>query len=305
MKYERLFSFFILALVFLCNGCGKQTASDETKTSTTEVLTSSGHTSDQKEVKNLDTPSLQKQHPTVPTAGTRSLANLLLTAKQPVGHTMYVWGGGWNEADTGAGVEATTIGVSSRWAEFEAAQTSAYDYNTTRYQIHDGLDCSGYIGWIIYNVFQTTNGQTGYVQKAGTMAQSFASNGWGTYIPAAQVSDWQPGDIMSMDGHVWLSLGMCEDNSVLLMHASPPGVRICGVRNPDGSTDNQAIALATQYMKEYYPDWYNRFPECSVDAGYLTKSSQMRWNRDTLSDEEELSLADAQYILERLYHQTS
>lgn len=302
MKYNRLLSFCIVALALSCSGCAKQSPTDETPTSTNEIVTSCDDADTENETKPLSDSAEQAQHPTEPIAGTRSLANLLLTARQPVGHTMYVWGGGWNEADTGAGIEATSIGISSRWAEFEAAQTSAYDYNATRYQIHDGLDCSGYIGWLIYNVFQTTDGQEGYVQKAGTMAQTFASNGWGTYTPAAEVTDWQPGDIMSMDGHVWLSLGMCEDNSVLLMHASPPGVRICGVRNPDGSEDNQAIALAALYMKENYPDWYNRFPECSVDSSYLIKSGQMRWNRETLSDEEELSLADAQYILERLYH---
>lgn len=158
----------------------------------------------------------------LPQAGIKTIANLLMTAKQPIGQTMYIWGGGWNEEDTGAGVEAVHIGVSSTWSEFAAAQDAGYDYKNTRYQIHNGLDCSGYLGWIVYNVFQQVDGETGYVMKATTMAKTFAEYGWGTYTPAGKVTDWEPGDVMSMKGHVWLSLGMCEDGSVVLMHASPP-----------------------------------------------------------------------------------
>ena len=56
---------------------------------------------------------------TIPFIETKStLKKLLQTALQPVGSTLYVWGGGWNEADTGAGEEAVTIGVSPRWKSF-------------------------------------------------------------------------------------------------------------------------------------------------------------------------------------------
>lgn len=47
-----------------------------------------------------------------------TLKTLLLTALEPVGSTMYVWGGGWNKADTGAGIEAVSIGVTSKWKAF-------------------------------------------------------------------------------------------------------------------------------------------------------------------------------------------
>ena len=67
-----------------------------------------------------------------------SILDFLRIAMQPVGQTMYVWGGGWNEADTGAGAEAVTLGVSPRWAEFAAKQDSSYSYENTKYQIHDG-----------------------------------------------------------------------------------------------------------------------------------------------------------------------
>ena len=41
---------------------------------------------------------------------------------------MYIWGGGWNEEDTGAGVEATRLGLAPAWVEFTSQQDSSYDY---------------------------------------------------------------------------------------------------------------------------------------------------------------------------------
>ena len=35
----------------------------------------------------------------------KTLENLLKTALLPIGKTMYIYGGGWNEKDTGAGIE--------------------------------------------------------------------------------------------------------------------------------------------------------------------------------------------------------
>ena len=31
----------------------------------------------------------------------------------------------------------------------------------------------------------------------------------------------QPGDIVSQPGHVWICLGRCPDDSILLIHSSP------------------------------------------------------------------------------------
>lgn len=247
-----------------------------------------------------------------PVAGKQTIANLLVTALQPVGNTMYVWGGGWNEEDEGAGYETRRIGVSPRWKQFADEQTADYDFKKTRYQIHDGLDCSGYIGWVIYNVFEECSVKKGYVMPAAYMAWEFAGMGWGRYTPAEYVTDWKAGDIMSAKGHVWMSLGMCEDGSVLLLHASPPGVSLCGtaemprlhttglsgVKDKSGS---QAELLAEQYMSKYYPKWYERYPNCSRDVAYLKKSSQMRWNRGTLSDAEKLTEKTASEVLAWLF----
>lgn len=233
--------------------------------------------------------------------GKRTLLNLLLTAKIPLGHTMYVWGGGWNEADTGAGIEAVSIGESPRWRAFYEMQDSSYNYQNTRYQIHDGLDCSGYVGFVVYNVLESVSGKAGYVEKAGGMAESFAKRGFGSYTPFYSVTDWKPGDIMSMKGHVWISLGMCRDGSVVLLHASPPGVLLCGTSLPDGRK-SQAVELAESYMSAYYPDWYRKFPDCTRSASYLANSSQMRWSPQALTDEEGIRNMGAEEVLKRIFN---
>lgn len=231
----------------------------------------------------------------------KSLLDFLKIAVQPVGSTMYVWGGGWNEADDGAGIEAVTLGVSERWAEFAAAQDSSYDYHDTEYQIHDGLDCSGYVGWAVYNVLETENGRDGYVLGATKMAKNYADRGLGEYIPTSDLTEWMPGDIMSMDGHVWIVVGMCDDGSVLFLHASPPGVIFCGTALPDGSK-SQAVALAEQIMSTHYPAWYEKFPNCSRSHSYLTRSWAMRWSRDVLCDDEDLCGMTAEQIVNMIYN---
>lgn len=210
----------------------------------------------------------------MPIRGPKStLKKLLQTALQPVGSTMYVWGGGWNKADTGAGREARTIGVSPKWKQFFEKQTSAYDYNRTRYQIANGLDCSGYIGWCIYNIRNTENGKSGYVMLADQMAKNFASRGWGTYTAKGSVKNYRAGDIMSSSGHVYLVVGQCSDGSVVLLHASPPGVQLAGTPDRNGKSDSRAVRLATRYMKKYYPEWYKKYPNCAKGSSYLTQFS--------------------------------
>lgn len=241
----------------------------------------------------------------LPSPGVKTLRNLLCTSLLPLGNTMYVWGGGWNEADTGAGTNAVSIGVSPRWKTFAGLQTEAYDYRKTRYQIHDGLDCSGYVGWVVYNTMETEDGGEGYVFKSTDTAELYAEKGWGDFSPASQVKDWLAGDIMSMKGHVWICLGTCEDGSVLLVHSSPPGVRLCGTPLPGETSKNgspsQAVSLAEEYMSAHYPEWFQRFPDCRAKASYLQDSGQMRWNPETFPDADEIRALTPGELLETLF----
>ena len=131
--------------------------------------------------------------------------------------------------------------------------------------------------------------------KSSLMAKTLADYGWGELIPASTATEWKPGDICSMSGHVWLSLGMCQDGSVLLLHASPPGVRLCGTASSDGEKTD-AVILAEKWMSECYPDWYAKFPKCDVNNSYLTTSDIMRWNSDTLDDAERFQAMSAEEI---------
>lgn len=211
-----------------------------------------------------------------------TLKKFLQTALKPVGSTMYVWGGGWNKADTGAGTEARTIGVSPKWKQFFQKQTAAYDYRTTKYQISNGLDCSGYVGWCVYNILNTTNGKAGYVMLAQKMAKNFASRGWGSYTARGAVKNYRAGDIMSSTcsdcGHVWIVVGSCSDGSVVILHASPPGVQLSGTPSKSGKANSEAVKLATYYMKKYFPAWYKKYPNCAKGSSYLSHYAQMRWD---------------------------
>lgn len=214
----------------------------------------------------------------------RTLRRLLEIAMQPVGRTLYVWGGGWNEADDGAGPDACRLGLSPRWEEFYRAQGPEYDFRATRFQLHDGLDCSGFIGWTVYNLMEEKDGGPGYVCKANGQAADFARRGWGALLPPEQAGDRRPGDIFSGAGHVYLALGQCPDGSALLVHASPPGVQLSGTATPQGSVDSQAAALAARTMARYFPGWYARYPENVRGVHYLTQFSRLRWYDTVLPD---------------------
>jgi len=233
----------------------------------------------------------------------------LQTAIKPIGSTMYVWGGGWNKADTAAGKEAKTIGVSPSWKKFADKQKAGYDYRKFRYKIHDGLDCSGYVGWCVYNVRNTENNKKGYVYSASKQAKKLSKLGFGKYTDRKKVKDYKPGDIMSSTcgccGHVYIVIGQCEDGSVVLVHASPPGVQISGTVTPSGKKNSQAYKLAKKYMKKYYKKWTEKYPTLCKGTPYLTHYSQMRWNVNgenaVLTDPDGYMDMSAEEVLEDLF----
>lgn len=249
----------------------------------------------------------KKVSTTVAKNGTSTIKNFLQTAITPIGSTMYVWGGGWNKADTGTGKDAKRIGLSPKWRTFAESKTSAYNYRNYRYQIHDGLDCSGYVGWCIYNVLNTTDNHKGYVYSASKQAEKFAKSGFGAYIK--NVKNYQAGDIMSSTcsccGHVWIVIGECEDGSVVLVHSSPDGVQLAGTVARDGDTNSEAFKLAKKYMKKYYPKWYERYPATCKNSSYLSHYGQMRWRttgkKVVLSDPDGYQKMSAEEILKDLF----
>ena len=194
------------------------------------------------------------------------------------------------------------MGVSKIWQDFAKEQDEKYDYTNHLFQREKGLDCSGYIGWVVYNTFETKNGKAGFVTRSTDMAKSFAERGWGTCIENPK--EYLPGDIVSMDGHVWICLGTCEDGSVLLVHSSPPGVSVCGTQVPqDNSTEEYggtsvAIELATTFMEEKYPQWQEKYPNRMVSDAYLKNVSVMRWNSNVMTDAKDIQNLSGEEIID-------
>ncbi|MCM1157509.1 MAG: hypothetical protein NC300_08390 [Bacteroidales bacterium] len=253
----------------------------------------------------------KKVSTTVAKRGSSTIKNFLKTAIAPVGSTMYVWGGGWNEEDTGAGKDARRIGLSAVWRAFAKDKDAGYNYRDYRYQIHNGLDCSGYVGWCVYNVLNTKNNQPGYVCDASEQAIRFSWLGFGNYYYPGQVQNYCAGDVMSSActdcGHVWIVIGQCSDGSVVLVHSSPSGVQLCGTATPSGEIYSMAYGLAEQYMKKYYPSWYTRYPNVGRGTSYLSHYGQMRWKTSgkgvVLSDPDGYQKMSAQEVLEDLFAQ--
>jgi len=234
-----------------------------------------------------------------------SIKKLLQTALKPVGSTLYIWGGGWNKNSDGK-ITGRTMGVSPTWKSWFNSHDKTYDYTQYRYWYEKGLDCSGYVGWVIYNSFNTNSGYGSFVMLAEVMAKTFAGYGWGTYKSPGAVTDFKAGDIMSLaSGHVYIVVGQCSDGSVVLLHSSPPGVMITGTTTRSGNKNSEAIKLAKKYMKKYYPAFDAKFPDTSRSASYLTNYAQMRWyagkTTSLMSDPEGYRNKNAQQVLADLF----
>ena len=236
------------------------------------------------------------------TPGLRTLKNFISTAFQPVGTTLYVFGGGWDFQDVGSSNEARTIGISLNWVKFFDDQNSSYTYkdenhkNSTFYPFNEfnqyyfaGLDCSGFVGWTIYNtLYKLSLYEKGFVTSAKKLGKSLADKNYGNWIHTVEGSTFsnpnyillskelKVGDILSTNGHVMIVLGKCEDGSFIIIHSTPSksknnspggGVQISAV-NPkeNGSTECEAYYLCKEYMEKYFKKWSQRYEPIVVDT---------------------------------------
>ena len=195
--------------------------------------------------------------------GKRTLKSYLQNALVPCGRTLYIWGGGWDDSD------ASIIGYQKKWQKFfKKHASSGYDYTNYRYSYGNGLDCSGFAAWTLYNTLYTKSGGAWLVYQSTTVASTYYKKGWAKLSKYSQSQTYKPGDVVSMDGHVWISLGQCSDKSVLLVHSSPKGVQISG-------TSGKAAKLAAHYMKKYFPEW--PYAARTVGSSYLNYVGKARW----------------------------
>jgi hypothetical protein len=126
----------------------------------------------------------------------------------------------------------------------------------------------------------------------------------------------KPGDVMSINGHVWISLGTCDDGSVVIVHSTPAnsrtgqpggGVEISAI----GTTEKcEAYILADHYMSEYYPKWYERYPvKLAEPEVYFTfegeNAGRFTWNTenttDGITDPERVSEKSPEDVLKMLF----
>ena len=104
----------------------------------------------------------------------KTLADFIRTGLIPCGQVLYVWGGGWNEEDTGGGDESRMIGLSPAWKKFYDENAAGYDYNDHRFENHNGLDCSGFVSWAVYNTLEAESGHESYLTKSTLLAKSLS-----------------------------------------------------------------------------------------------------------------------------------
>lgn len=275
------------------------------------------------------------------TPGKHTVRNFLETAMAPIGTTVYMFGGGWSWSDNGSAPNARTIGVNPDWVRFWNEHDANYTYrdkdgNTKKpdppnsyypyggfNQYHyAGLDCSGYVSWVIYNTMHDVSGEPGYVGKSTGIAKRLSGYGWGTWEHSFKTptgtpeTAMKPGDIMSMSGHVWISLGTCSDGSIVIAHSTPSyshtgqpggGVQIGAVGK---STSCEAYKLAEHYMTTYYPQWCERYVVTLKDTSYLsvsgsTETGRFRWNTtDPLTDPDGIQEMTADEALALLFGET-
>lgn len=246
--------------------------------------------------------------------GRRTVLNLLRTAMQPMGTTLYLYGGGWNEQDTGADVAARAPLPSPAWRAFFLSQNAAYDYRRfldPRFR-RCGLDCSGYLGWTLCATLHSQPQNVGYVCPSTEMAGRLAARGLGTLLRSP--TDFLPGDVFSMSGHVWLCVGACRDGSLVIAHSTPSpdrtgtgrggGVQLSALPPDDSKLSCEALTLARHYMRRF-PTWSARYAAQAKPRAQYTvlpdnpNSGLFRFT--ALSDPENIKNQDAPTILSALF----
>jgi hypothetical protein len=260
--------------------------------------------------------------------GERTIKNFLATALEPVGTTLYVYGGGWNWQDEASAIQAKTVGISQDWLRFFREQDENYTYKEKNPQksfypyggynayYYAGLDCSGYLGWVLYNTLFEKVGNGDYVFASTSLAKRLSELGLGELRQDIKNKKVKTGDIVSIKGHVWIVLGVCDDGSIVILHSSPTnsrvgqpggGVQISAVGS---SKDSEAYRLATFYMSKFYPEWYRRYetvlkePEIYFDFSD-SRTGVFSWNitsdKSGLSDKDGFRNMSAAQVLYELF----
>lgn len=253
-------------------------------------------------------------------SGGKTVKNLLQNALKPCGKALYILGGAHGNAANRVWSDLSPTVTSF----FNSHATSGYNwenYNALRTGPDDilrfeGFDCSGFVGWSIYNTFNSVSGGTTFDDSSSRMPAVCVERGLAYY---STNSAFLPGDIAATGYHTWIVLGKCSDGSQVLLQSaitkqdSQPGcndgVQLSGtpVLDANGNTisnDSQAVILARKYMAKYFSSWPYAVSVQDANytkAAYITKAT---WYTDGanghLSDPDGYQSKTAAQILEDL-----
>ena len=148
--------------------------------------------------------------------------NVVQTALTLYGKVNYFWGG-----------KSLTIGWDSRWGELRKV-TAAGSRTTGSYRPF-GLDCSGFVDWVFYNV---TNGDYIIGHGGGAASQH-------NYCTDISWAEAMPGDLVFYleDDHVGIVCGWDDNGNLLVIHCA-------------SSANNVVITGASGFSFVARPDYY-------------------------------------------------
>ncbi len=268
------------------------------------------------------------------TAGEKTVKNFLSCAVSPIGKALYVYGGGWNFEDSGSSTIARTIGLSPTWEKFYKSQDFTYDHKKQTYPdngwneyYYAGLDCSGFIGWTLYNTFNTESGKDGFVMPSKKMASTFGNDKkLGSFVHpetkdyAKIIKMLHPGDIISIDGHAYIVLGTCDDGSMIIVHStevksvsgdSGGGVMLSAISiNGDEDKSCKAYKLVEETNRKYFPEFEKRYPAGMKPVSLyfdfpedLPITGIFTWDNpeNGLKDQENIRNMSAEQVLETIF----
>lgn len=286
------------------------------------------------DLKLLDDPGKNHIKPIVKgEAGKRTLKNFLKIAMEPVGCTEYIYGGAWNWQDDSGAPQAQTIGLPHEWPDFFNEQDAHFLYDDedniqksfSQYQgingyYYAGADCSGYVGWALYNLLNTESGGESYVDGCMISENLDTEHHLGQFTADKwELRDLKPGDIISTDEHVWIYMGGCSDGSGVILHSTVISSRADGLGggvqlsalDPSGNENCEAFQIVKGYMSTCYPKWYSRYEPVLKDYDTYVHFPRedygglFRWDlsgkKGNLEDPEGYSSMNAAEILADLF----
>lgn len=274
---------------------------------------------------------------TPPVHGTprvRTIKNLFSTAMEPVGTTLYVLGGGWSWQDEEESFGVQEFGIKNSWIKFFRSHDANYNFEfipgTNNEKVdkansffpfggwiefyYAGLDCSGYIGWVLDNVIPNANGRRHFTTST-RFVKKLSEEHLGS-VTKDTATGLKPGAIISVKGHTYMCLGTCADGSIVILHSTRSeskkgekggGVQLSALNPHDTGKGCEAYRLARHYMVRYFPEWSKRYNVVLKDYKENTDftSSDLtgifNWSEDILADPEGYHTKSAGEILKDLF----